>query len=51
MEVARQRQQQKLELFRTIKQMRAAGMKVNQIARQLGCQFSLMMRIAAGVSG
>jgi hypothetical protein len=36
MEVARQRRQQKLELFRTIKQMRAAGMKVSQIARQLG---------------
>ena len=36
MEVARQRRQQKLELFRTIKQMRGAGMKVNQIARQLG---------------
>jgi transposase len=35
-EVARQRRQQKLELFRTIKQMRGAGMKVNQIARQLG---------------
>src|ERR1700675_2855451 len=28
MEVARQRRQQKLELFRMIKQMRAAGMKV-----------------------
>src|SRR5277367_2309130 len=36
MEVARQRRQQKLELFRTIKQMSGAGMKVNQIARQLG---------------
>jgi transposase len=36
MEVARQGRQQKLELFRTIKQMRAAGMKVSQIARQLG---------------
>ena len=36
MEVTRQRRQQKLELFRTIKQMRAAGMKVSQIARQLG---------------
>jgi hypothetical protein len=36
MEVARQRRQQKLELFRTIKQMRAAGMKVSKIARQLG---------------
>ena len=36
MEVAQQRRQQKLELFRTIKQMRAAGMKVSQIARQLG---------------
>jgi Homeodomain-like domain len=36
MEVTRQRRQQKLELFRTIKQMRGAGMKVNQIARQLG---------------
>jgi Transposase len=36
MEVARQRRQQKLELFRTIKQIRGAGMKVNQIARQLG---------------
>jgi transposase len=36
MEVARQRRQQKVELFRTIKQMRDAGMKVNQIARQLG---------------
>ena len=36
MEVARQRRQQKLELFGTIKQMRAAGMKVSQIARQLG---------------
>ena len=35
MEVARQRRQQKLELFRTIKQMRAAGMKVSLIARQL----------------
>ena len=30
MEVARQRRQQKLELFETIKQMRAAGMKVSQ---------------------
>jgi transposase len=36
MEVARQRRQQKLELFRTIKRMRAAGTKVSQIARQLG---------------
>src|ERR1700722_13043539 len=36
MEVARQRRQQKLELFQTIKQMRGAGMKVSQIARQLG---------------
>jgi transposase len=36
MEVARQRRQQKLELFRTIKQMRAAGMKVSQIGTQLG---------------
>src|SRR4029077_8805413 len=36
MEVARQRRQQNLELFETIKQMRAAGMKVSQIARQLG---------------
>ena len=36
MEVAQQRRQQKLELFRTIKQMRAAGMKVSQIASQLG---------------
>src|SRR5208282_542166 len=36
MEVARQRRQQKLELFETIKQMRAAGMMVSQIARQLG---------------
>jgi transposase len=36
MEVDRQRQQQKLELFRTIKQMTGAGMKVSQIARQLG---------------
>ena len=36
MEVARQRRQQKLELFRTIKQMRGAAMKVSQIARQLG---------------
>jgi transposase len=36
MEVARQRREQKLELFRTIKQMRTAGMKVSQIARQLG---------------
>jgi hypothetical protein len=36
MEVARQRRQQKLELFRTIKQMRGAGMKVSQIAKQLG---------------
>ena len=26
----------KLKLFRTIKQMRAAGLKVSQIARQLG---------------
>src|SRR5580692_11131961 len=34
MEVARQRRQQKLELFRTIKQMRAAGMKVSQIESQ-----------------
>jgi transposase len=33
MEVVRQR---KLELFRMIKQMRAAGMKVSQIARKLG---------------
>jgi transposase len=30
MEVARQRQQQRLELFETVKQMRAAGMKVSQ---------------------
>jgi transposase len=36
LEVARQRRQQKLELFRTIKQMRAVGMKVSQIARELG---------------
>jgi transposase len=36
MEVAQQRRQQKLELFRTIKQMRTAGIKVSQIARQLG---------------
>ena len=36
MEVAQQRRQQKLELFRTIKQMRAAGMKISLIARQLG---------------
>ena len=36
MEVVRQRRQQKLELFRMIKQMRAAGMKVSQIARKLG---------------
>jgi transposase len=36
MEVAQQRRQQKLELFRTIKQMTAAGMKVSQIASQLG---------------
>src|ERR1700693_6045818 len=36
MEVAQQRRQQKLKLFRTIKQMRAAGMKVSQIASQLG---------------
>ena len=36
MEVAQQRRQQKLELFRTIKQMRVAGMKVSQIASQLG---------------
>jgi transposase len=36
MEVARQRHQQKLELFETVKQMRATGMKVSQIARQLG---------------
>ena len=36
MEVARQRRQQKLELFRTINQMRAAGLKVSLIARQLG---------------
>ena len=36
MEVTRQRQQQKLELFRMIKQMRAAGINVSQIARQLG---------------
>jgi hypothetical protein len=35
-EVARRRRRQKLELVRTIKQMRDAGMKVNQIARQLG---------------
>src|SRR5277367_1376426 len=35
-EAAEQRRQQKLELFRMIKQMRAAGMKVSQIARQLG---------------
>jgi hypothetical protein len=33
LEVAQQRQQQKLELFRKIKQMRATGMKVSQIAR------------------
>src|ERR1700719_2523805 len=36
MEVARQRRQQKLELFRMIKHMRVAGIKVSQIARQLG---------------
>ena len=36
MEVSRQRRQQKLELFRTIKQMRAAGLKISLIARQLG---------------
>ena len=36
MEVSWQRRQQKLELFRTIKQMRAAGMKISLIARQLG---------------
>ena len=36
MEVARQRRRQKLELFETIKQMRAAGLKVTHIARQLG---------------
>jgi transposase len=36
MEIARQRREQKLELFETVKQMRAAGMKVSQIARQLG---------------
>jgi len=36
MEVAQQRRQQKLELFRTIKQMRAAGLKISLIARQLG---------------
>ena len=35
-EASQQRRQQKLELFRMIKQMRAAGMKVSQIARQLG---------------
>jgi transposase len=35
-EVARQRRQQKLDLFRTIKHMSATGMKVSQFARQLG---------------
>jgi hypothetical protein len=36
MEVVRERRQQKLELFRMIKQMRVAGMKLSQIARKLG---------------
>ena len=46
MEVARQRRQQKLELFETIRQMRAAGIKVSQIARQLGlCRRRIDKRI------
>jgi transposase len=35
-EAARQRRQQKLELFQTVKQLQAAGLNVAQIARQLG---------------
>jgi hypothetical protein len=43
MDVARQRRQQKPEMFRPIKQMRATGMKVSQTARQLGlCQHRQM---------
>lgn len=36
MEGNRQRRQEKLELFQRIQQMKAAGLKVSQIARQLG---------------
>jgi Transposase len=32
----RQRRQQKLELFETVRQMKAAGLKVSEIARRLG---------------
>lgn len=35
-EAGRQSRQQKLELFETARQMKAAGLKVSQIARQLG---------------
>jgi transposase len=35
-EVARQRRQQDLELFQSIQQLRAAGLKASQIARHLG---------------
>jgi hypothetical protein len=35
-EVARQRRQQDLELFQSIQQLRAAGLKTSQIARHLG---------------
>jgi transposase len=35
-EAAHQRRQQTLELFQTVKHLRAAGLKVAQIARQLG---------------
>jgi hypothetical protein len=35
-EVARQRRQEQLELFQTVQKMRASGMKVSEIANQLG---------------
>jgi transposase len=35
-EIARQRRQQKVELFQTIRQMKIAGLRVSQIAKQLG---------------
>jgi DNA-binding transcriptional regulator YiaG len=35
-EATHQRRQQKLELFETVRQMKAAGLKVSEIARRLG---------------
>ena len=35
-ETVRQRRQEKLELFQAVKQMQAAGMRVNEMARHLG---------------